>query len=159
MLGLTKKTEYALLALSHLARAKASGSQNGESQTSAREIADRYGVPLPLLMNILKRLQQKGFLRSIRGAKGGYCLARAATEISLDSIVEAMEGVVSLTQCTASDGGAAKGICERSPTCPMRWPVSNINDRFRDFLQKVTLAEVSEQAMGSVPLAEMAAEA
>ncbi len=141
MLGLTKKTEYALIALSHLAR-------DGDCRTSAREIADRYNVSLPLLMNILKTLTQKGLVRSTRGARGGYCLAGPADGITLEDVILAIEGAISLTQCTADDGGAAKGLCGLAPSCPVRSPVGRINQKFREFLRQVTLADVVASGCG-----------
>lgn len=148
MLGLTKKTEYALVALSHLAR-------DSECRTSAREIADRYHVPLPLLMNVMKQLQQRQLVKSMRGSRGGYCLAVAAEQITLDDVVVAMEGVVSLTQCTADDGGATKGRCDRAAGCPMRSPVKTVNDRFREFLRSVTLSDMAKQASTEAVFAQL----
>ncbi|MGB9625707.1 MAG: RrF2 family transcriptional regulator, partial [Phycisphaerae bacterium] len=79
MLALTKKTEYALIALTCLARAES-------RWVSAREISAQYGIPLALLMNILKTLAQSGLIRSVRGARGGYVLARPASDISVETI-------------------------------------------------------------------------
>jgi len=148
MLGLTKKTEYALIALTHLAR-------EGETKRSAREIAEQHNVPLPLLMNVLKTLQQKKLVKSTRGAHGGYALAAPADLITLDAIIQAMEGVVSLTQCTADDGGATKGCCDRTG-CPVRSPVKKINDQFRGFLRTVTLSQLSNRSVGENTLTELA---
>ena len=69
MLSLTRKTDYALIALSHMAH-------DPEGCCSAREIATRYRVPLPLLMNILKLLTRRGFAKSARGPHGGYRLVK-----------------------------------------------------------------------------------
>ena len=68
MLTLNRKSDYALISLSHLGRCRG-------TITSAREIADTYQIPLPLLMNILKQLTREGIIASARGAKGGYRLA------------------------------------------------------------------------------------
>jgi Rrf2 family protein len=92
MLTLTRKTDYALIALTHL-------SQNRETCTSAREIATLYGLPLPLLMNVLKLLGQQGLAKSVRGPKGGYQLALPASEITLHDIILAVEGPIQLVQC------------------------------------------------------------
>jgi Rrf2 family protein len=96
MLTLTRKTDYALIALTHL-------SQNKESCTSAREIATLYGLPLPLLMNVLKLLGQQGLAKSSRGPKGGYQLARSPNEITLHDIILAVEGPIQLVQCIGHD--------------------------------------------------------
>lgn len=134
MLGLTRKTDYALVALAHLAR-------QGDALSSAREIAERYGVPLPLLMNILKELLQHGFVRSVRGAKGGYTLAVAPEDVSLERLVEALEGPIRLVTCAA---GPADGEmeCDLAATCPVRRPVQRVHEHLRVFLRQVTLADL-----------------
>ena len=68
MLAFTRKTDYALIALTHMAK-------HSEECNSAREIAGLYGIPLPLLMNILKQMAQRGLAQSVRGPRGGYRLA------------------------------------------------------------------------------------
>ena len=76
MLQLSKKADYALISLAYLAERQA-------QVVSAREIAARCGLPLSLLMNILKVLHQRGILRSVRGTSGGYQLAGDLECISL----------------------------------------------------------------------------
>lgn len=98
MLTLTRKTDYALIALTHL-------SQNKETCTSAREIASLYGLPLPLLMNVLKLLGQQGLAKSARGPKGGYQLALPPGQITLHDIILAVEGPIQLVQCIGHESG------------------------------------------------------
>ena len=75
MLKFSKKVDYGLILLSKL--------RNEPSSASAREIAARYRLPLPMVANILKQLTSAGILVSTRGAQGGYELARDASRISL----------------------------------------------------------------------------
>jgi Rrf2 family protein len=152
MLALTKKTEYALIALTCLA-------QSGGRWLSAREIGEQYGIPLPLLMNILKTLTQRGLVRSVRGARGGYVLATPASEVSLEKIILAVEGPVCLTQCIAERDGAPRGSCEVRPACPVRLPVRSINAKLRQLLGQVTLAQLVEEPSLCPAAAAMAAEA
>jgi len=137
MLALTKKTEYALIALTCLARADS-------HWVSAREISVQYGIPLALLMNSLKTLAQRGLIRSVRGARGGYVLARPASEISVETIILAVEGPVCLTQCIAERDGVPRGKCEVRPACPVRGPVRSINAKLRSLLGQVKLAQLVE---------------
>jgi Rrf2 family protein len=136
MLALTKKTDYALIALSYLARAKV-------QTVSARQIGERYSMPLPLLMNVLKRLGRSGLVRSVRGVKGGYQLAMPAEQITLAMLIEAMEGPVGLVQC-AVQGPVRKGRvpCRVGESCPVRWPARRVHQRLQDFLEEVTLADM-----------------
>jgi Rrf2 family protein len=76
MLRLSKKADYALISLGYLA-------EHAGRVVSAREIAERCQLPLPLLMNILKAMHQRGLLRSVRGAMGGYQLAADLNQLSL----------------------------------------------------------------------------
>ena len=92
MLTLTRKTDYALISLTHLA-------QNPGVCTSAREIAELYHMPLPLLMNVLKLLTGRGFVKSVRGPRGGYTLAQSAESISLSDTIRAVEGPIKLVRC------------------------------------------------------------
>ena len=75
MLTLTRKTDYALIALTHLAQAR-------ERCICAREIAEKYGLPSALLMNLLKQLAQKGLVKSSRGPRGGYTLGAPPGQIT-----------------------------------------------------------------------------
>lgn len=135
MLALTKRTEYALIALCHLAR------QPGET-VSARELARRYAIRLPLLMNVLKILNRKGLVRSSRGANGGYQTAVAPEKLSLARVAEAIEGPMRLVKCVsaAADGVAS---CELIGTCPVRQPVLRVHEHLTEFLSGVSIAALA----------------
>ena len=137
MLTLTKKTDYALIALMHLAKGT-------EGSVSAREIADQHGVPLPLLMNILKTLTQEGLIKSVRGPKGGYLLALRASEITLDRLIGAIEGPIRFVQCSEMGSVQGRLTCELVDTCPVRSPALRIHNRIKEFLSGMTLAEFAE---------------
>lgn len=85
MLCLSKKTEYALIALAYLAERPA-------EIVSAREIAQGFELPLPLLMNILKGLNRRGLLDSVRGAHGGYRLGSSVEMTSLYDLIHIVDG-------------------------------------------------------------------
>ncbi len=135
MLALTRKTDYALIAVCHLAR-------TGARVVSARDIAAEHRVPLPLLMNVLKLLNQSGHIRSVRGARGGYALARPPAEISLASLIEAVEGPVQFVRCAAPPR-PGRSSCDLMGSCSIRHSVHRVHDRLRDFLSGVTVADVA----------------
>ncbi len=135
MFALTKKTDYAIIALSHMA-------QCPDRVCNAREVAERFHVPLSLLTNVLKILAQKELVRSIRGAKGGYTLARPADQITLETIIRAIEGPVRFVQCTA-DAKIGEGSCELSDFCPVVGPVQKVHARLTSFLNDVTLSDIA----------------
>jgi len=85
VLTLTRKVDYALIGLAHLV-------ESPDRTVSAREIAQRHGLPLALLMKILKALHQHGVLISTRGVKGGYQIAIDLDHLSLARLIEMVEG-------------------------------------------------------------------
>lgn len=139
MLAFTRKIDYALIALAHLAK-------HPDQCNSAREIAARYGVPLPLLMNILKQVAQQGLAQSVRGPRGGYRLAASPEKISLNDIIGAVEGPVQLVQCVEWYQNKARGKlktgCDLMATCPVRPGIHRVHNRLVEFLSSVTLADV-----------------
>jgi Rrf2 family protein len=85
MLCLSKKIDYALVALADMV-------QRGEdSVASAREIAEANGLPIQLLMNILKRLHRHGVVRGVRGANGGYLIAADLDSVTLFDLIGIVE--------------------------------------------------------------------
>jgi len=91
MLKLTKKADYGLIAMRHLAcQAKTA---------SAKEIADRYRIPLPLLSKVLQTLVRNSLLVSEQGATGGYRLSRDSHEINALEVIRSIDGPIILTQC------------------------------------------------------------
>jgi len=133
MLKLSKKVDYGLVLLSEL--------HNGAAPASAREMAERYDLPQPMAANILKALCSGGIVTSTRGAQGGYALARSAQAISLADVVEALEGPLSLLDCTEQGGG-----CEHQSGCPTTTPIQRVQRRFRLFMAGYMLDEVFGKA-------------
>src|SRR5919201_445368 len=97
MLRLSKKTDYGLMAMVHLA------AHEDQGAASARDIAEQYDIPLELLAKVLQQLMRKGLLRSLHGTRGGYRLARPASAVSVAEVIEALDGPLGITQCAVSD--------------------------------------------------------
>jgi Rrf2 family protein len=133
MLSLSKKTDYALLALSYLAGV------DRERAANTREIADHYTIPAELLAKILQRLAKARLVISTAGPTGGYRLARSASEISVATIVEAIDGPPAITQCMKLSDNA----CEQSNRCTIRQPLARINARILQMLSLISLAEIA----------------
>jgi Rrf2 family protein len=96
LLRLGKRAEYALIALAHLA-------QRPDAVTSAREIAQSYRLPLPLLMKLLKCLHHQGLLKSIRGVHGGYQLQADLRVVSLADLLHMLRPVEAAPPALTSD--------------------------------------------------------
>lgn len=137
MFSLTRKTDYALVALAGMARPE-------QARASSRDLAERFDLPLPLLRNILKRLTACGLVISTRGPHGGYRLARDPQRITLADLVEAIEGPVQLAVCCRPDEDASgQAACELEGSCEVQRPVKRINRLMRSVLSSITLAQVA----------------
>ena len=164
MLSLTRKTDYALVALAALARQRADRATTGGGPLSARRIAQSFDLPEPLTLNLLKSLQRAGLVRSTRGPGGGYVLGRPADQLTVADVVDAIEGPARLTPCCedvpapASASAPAPGLyrpapdaeaceaCRAAAACPIAGRVRQINRQLRDWLGSMTIAHlISEQ--------------
>lgn len=133
MLRVTKLTDYASVVLTVLATAP-------DMVMSASGLAERAGLEAPTVAKVLKPLAQAGLVHAFRGASGGYRLARAAEDITLVEIVEAMEGPLAMTECSVH-----AGQCGIEQSCGARANWRRINDVVADALRSVTLAEMTVQ--------------
>ena len=131
MLRLSKKTDYALIALTYV-------TSLGNKAASAREIAERHDVPVELLAKVLQRLVQKGVLRSQQGIHGGYLLSRPADTVTVAEVVEAIDGPLQLTVCGSTDER-----CEQFSKCNIRDPLHRIRDLIIGALGACTIAELA----------------
>src|SRR5262245_49128097 len=134
MLQLTKRTEYGLIALTHLANREG-------AVVSVREICEVYPVPKRLVAEVLKDLCHKRLVDSHRGAGGGYQLARAPEEISVGDVVGALEGRPSLASCE-SLGSYVAGACHVEPVCPIRSPIQRLRHSIWDMFERTTLRDL-----------------
>jgi len=131
LLQLTKRTEYGLIALIHIA-------DRGGSVVSVREIGESYPVPRRLLAEVVKDLARAGIVESQRGATGGYVLARSADRITLGDVVVALEGAPLVASCEAHvhSGGST---CEVEPVCPIRSPLHRLREGIWRLMERTTL--------------------
>ena len=140
MLRLSKKADYALIAMKHLALRTDSGS------SSAREIAGLYDIPIELMAKVLQRLVQKGLLESHQGTRGGYKLARTPSQISVADVIQAIEGPVTVTACTTEEGQ-----CEQFSKCNVRDPLFRVRERILAALGECTIAELASDPPTPAP--------
>lgn len=133
MLTITKKTDYALIALAYLAE------QSGEG-ASARQIAVARGLPLPLLMRILKNLHHHRLLGSRRGVMGGYRLEADLESVSLCELIEIMECRGPAGECGCGCGTGQKSKAERLSR--QHAPVQALQFKMQQFLRDVKLSDL-----------------
>ncbi len=153
MLKLTKRTEYGLIALVHLADQAAAAPEGTLAEVvSARAIGDQFPIPRRLLAESLKALQAGGLVDSTRGSQGGYRLARAAESISLGEIVTVLEGAPSLTSCAGLGAASAGGGCDVEPVCPIRSPLARLRSGIWALLEGVSLQALADRSVNPVAL-------
>ena len=133
MLRLSKKADYALMAMRHLAR-----NTSGSPSTSAREIAEQYDIPIELMAKVLQRLVRMGLLVSTQGTRGGYTLSRTPSAITVADVIEAIDGPFTVTACSTE-----KNDCEQYGKCSIRDPLWQIRERIVEALGTVTIAEMA----------------
>jgi FeS assembly SUF system regulator len=148
MLRLSKKADYALIAMKHLAQ-----KCTVRSSTSAREIAEQYDIPIELMAKVLQRLVRTGLLVSTQGTRGGYLLGRSSTAISVADVIQAIDGPLTVTACSTDNNE-----CEQYSKCSIRDPLWQIRERIVAALGTVSLAELaseSEVATAAQPMSVM----
>ncbi len=131
MFRLNRLTDYAVVVLCQLAR------HEGRAMT-APQISQDTILPLPTVSKILNALSKADLVVAQRGAAGGYSLSRAAEDIKVSEIIQALEGPIALTACVE---GSADG-CEVEAICPMSGHWNKINAAVRHALDQVSLAEI-----------------
>lgn len=125
------KTDYGLIALKYIA------TQDGGKLINAREIATRFNLPPNLLAKILQNLAHSGILDAQKGSGGGYRLARDPAGVTLTEIFESIEGPVHMVMCTSTDG-----CCSLEERCTVKNGLVNLESKFAEFFNTVTLSEV-----------------
>lgn len=134
MLRLSKKADYALIAMKHLA------SRGDRASSSAREIAEQFNIPVELMAKVLQRLVRRGLLASHQGTRGGYQLARNPRQISVADVIQAIDGPVTVTACSTDDAQ-----CEQYATCNVRDPLWKVRERILTALGECTIAELAAE--------------
>jgi len=129
MFRLSKRADYGLIAMKHLAI-------HDEQACSAPEIARTYNIPSELLAKVLQKLVRRGLLESQAGPNGGYALARAPETISVIEVLEALEGPIQLTPCEAD-------ACEQLELCSIRDPLRGVKQRMVSVLVDTTIQELA----------------
>jgi len=131
MLRISKLTDYATVILGVLAEAP-------DRVQTATALAERTRVAAPTVSKILKQLQRAALVTSTRGLRGGYQLARPASQISVAAILDALEGPLALTDCSAGHGH-----CCIEDTCRVGRTWQRLNLAIRRSLHEVTLAQLA----------------
>ena len=131
---LSHLADYAVVLMTAAAR------RNAGDRLTATELALDTGVPLPTTQKLMGQLASAGLLTSVRGASGGFALARPAAAISLADIVEAVEGPIAMTVCSAHEGVSD---CALDAHCRVKPHMGVVGNAVRGALGAVSLTELA----------------
>ena len=141
MLKLTKKADYGLISLKHLALL-----DNGRT-ASAKEIAEAYRIPAPILAKVLQKLARHGFLVSEQGTNGGYRLSKDPAMMTTLEVIRAIDGPIILTNCFTEHGE-----CELAGKCSVREPLRKVHEGILRLLDSITIHDLSEDGEQELPI-------
>src|SRR5262244_4266532 len=134
MFKLSKKADYGLIAVKHLAM------HRNEHACSASEIADEYGISTTLMAKVLQKLARQNLVAAKHGSSGGYQLAKSPDRISALEVLTAIDGPVLITSCVTSHGN-----CDATDRCSIKEPLQRVNESILGVLSTVTVAQLSEE--------------
>lgn len=130
MLKFSKKVEYALMALKHIAFTK--------DVVTAKEISSKYNIPFELLAKILQKLKKEEILISVQGMNGGYSLNKKPSEISLHNIISILEGNIAVTECQK---GEINCNCKMHENCTIKSPITDIQRDIEEMFMRKTISD------------------
>lgn len=132
MFKLSKKVEYGLIAVKHMAMA----GENAPS--SAKDISDKYSIPYDLLSKVLQKLKKENILTSVQGTHGGYTLSQKPESLTLSVIFNAIEGNTYILDCGHDDDES----CKIYEACILSSPLKKIQRQINSYFNTTTLAEI-----------------
>lgn len=132
MLKLTKKADYGLISLKHLAL------HGRQRPASAKEMSELYRIPVPILSKVLQKLVRDGFLVSEQGTNGGYRLTRDPATITALEVIRSIDGPIILTTCFTE-----QGECDLSTQCTVREPLRRVHEGILKLLDSITISDLS----------------
>ncbi len=130
---LSTKGEYASRAMLELSR------RYGDGPIHSREISDAQVIPQNFLEQILLLLKRAGYLKSRKGPKGGYVLAKPPGEITVAEVIRVMDGPLAPIDCVSV---MARETCPMEGTCGLRWLWKDVRDAVADILERTTFADL-----------------
>jgi Rrf2 family cysteine metabolism transcriptional repressor len=137
---LSTRTRYGIRAVIELAQ------HEGKRPLQLKMIAERQGISVKYLEQLMSLLRSSGFVRSVRGSKGGYILARLPEQIRLSEVFRCLEGPVTTAECTEDED-----YCDRAADCAARGVWIQVEQAIQRVLSSITLADLVEKAKTPTP--------
>jgi Rrf2 family nitric oxide-sensitive transcriptional repressor len=142
MLKLSKKVEYALIALLHISE------KDPSELISARELSEIYHIPPELLGKVLQSLTKAGLISSIQGVKGGYYLAQSLEKISIDQVINVVEGPIKIVKCVEKNHSSCK--CRQMDFCTIRNPMDILQQKINNFFKNISLQKIKMEMKNTI---------
>ena len=130
MFKLTRKSEYALIALRHLQR-------NDDMLSTSREISQMYMIPREVLAKVLQKMVKLNYVEAVKGPSGGYKLRQSLNGVNLTQFIEEMEGPLGVVDCSMNLE------CNQMNNCNIRMPINKINENIRSFFNKIRIIDIT----------------
>ena len=134
MFKLSKKADYGLIAMKHLAN------HRQQHACSASEIAEEYGISSMLMAKVLQKLAKQNLVVAKHGSSGGYQLSKEPAKITALEVITAIDGPVLIISCVTSHGN-----CDATDRCSIKEPLQRVNESILGVLSMVTVAQLSEE--------------
>ena len=131
MFKITRKLEYALIALRHIQ------GQSEDKVVSAKEISGVYRIPLQLLAKILQELSKHDILEAIQGAHGGYRLKKSLDEMNMTALIQILEGPIGIMDCSIDTK------CVQLDICNIQTPIKKINEKVRNMFDNISVHDIT----------------
>ncbi len=145
MFKMNKKMEYALIALKHI---QIQSELAPDRYVSAREICDLYNAPFDTMAKVMQHMNTHHILKSIKGIKGGYILAKPLKNVTYLDLMTIVEDVdLGHGPCHSH-----KGPCELSSHCNIKGPVNSLNKKILNFLSTLTINDLLKEEWGNSPM-------
>ena len=145
MLKISKKTEYAIIALVDMA------SNGGKSLVTAKDLSERYRIPREILGKVLQRLAKNDLIDSQQGVKGGYQLRVPLSNININQVIRAVDGPIQLIDCALEDHAS----CGQIDYCNIKYPMEFIQSELVRFFKGITLQDFKDRHADLLPLIEI----
>ncbi len=138
MLRFSKKAEYALIALLHMARKPAKG------LTTSKELSDQYHIPLELMGKVLQSLVRNGLVNSVQGVKGGYLLNSKIDNLSISQVIRAVDKPIKIVKCIENQHVLD---CSQILYCNIRSPMEILQDKLEAIFEGITVSDLKEEML------------
>ena len=144
MLKLSKKTEYAIIALMAMTNGKS------DKLYTSKELSQRYNIPPEIMGKVMQSLAKNELIISHQGVKGGYQLSKDLSDINIISVISAVEGPLKVVDCVAVDDCG----CNQLNSCNIKGPMEMIQSELYDFLGNITLKSLKDKYIPTVTFIE-----